>query len=133
MLNVRNKGDAAIAAIAETGGIVGICYLPPIVAKERATFSELTKHAVYLKNRMGASGLAIGSDFIDGQPASRYTNFVKRPEIYGEWPWRYPVDSLAAQQEWLTSLQAHGFSSDEIAALASRNALRVLKQAWSSQ
>lgn len=128
--NVRNKGDGAIDAIAAGGGIVGLCYLPPIVEKGAPTVATLTRHAVYLKRRMGAGGLAIGSDFIDGQPDARYANFLKRPEVYGEWPWRFPVKSLDEQQTWLASLAGQGFSEDEIAALAGGNALRVLERAW---
>ena len=129
--NARNKGDGSIEAIAKGGGIVGICYLPPIVAKGTATLADLTAHAVHLKKEMSALGLAIGSDFIDGQPDERYANFLKRPEVYGEWPWRYPVDGLESQQQWLSSLAKNGFTNDEIVALAGGNALRVLEQAWS--
>ncbi len=128
--NARNKGDGSIDAIAKTGGIVGLCYLPPIVNKGVPTRADLNAHAVYLKARMGTAGLAVGSDFIDGQPDSRYANFLKRPEVYGEWPWRYPVDSLEAQQDWFSSLLAHGFTDEDVAALAGGNALRVLEQVW---
>ncbi|WP_201841902.1 dipeptidase [Microvirga zambiensis] len=131
--NARNKGDGSIDAIAKTGGIIGLCYLPPIVKKGAPTKADLTAHAVYLKDRMGSAGLAIGSDFIDDQPDSRYANFLKRPEVYGEWPWRYPVESLEAQQEWLSSLADDGFTEEDISALAGGNALRVLEQVWRKQ
>ena len=131
--NARNKGDGSIDAIARSSGFVGLCYLPPIVKKGAPSTEDLNAHAVYLKDRMGATGLAIGSDFIDGQPDERYANFLKRPEVYGQWPWRYPVNSLEAQQRWLASLTEHGFTEVDIRALAAGNALRVLKEVWSSK
>ena len=69
----------------------------------------------------------IGSDFITGQPAERYQEFMRKPEVYGTWPWRFPVDSLAQQQELLASLLPAGFSASEIQGFARDNFMRVFR------
>lgn len=58
---------------------------------------------------------------------------MKKPEVYGTWPWRYPVEDLADQQRFLNSLQDFGLSKDEIAGIACENALRVFKQVIGSK
>lgn len=126
--NVRNKSDAALDAIASGGGVLGICYLPPIVRKGvKPTHEEVAAHVTHACQRMGVRHVAIGSDFITGQPAERYQEFMKKPEVYGTWPWRYPVEDLGDQQRFLASLRAHGLSDGDIAAIGQENALRVFK------
>lgn len=129
--NVRNKSDGVLDALKRTGGLVGITYLPPLVRKGvKPTHAELSRHVAHVRGRIGTEHLAIGSDFITGQPAERYEEFMRRPDVYGTWPWRFPVEDLADQQKWLRSLSEIGLSDQDINQLASGNALRVLEQVW---
>lgn len=129
--NVRNKSDAVLDALKRTGGLVGVTYLPPLVRKGvKPTHAELSKHVAHVRDRIGVDCLAIGSDFIAGQPAERYEEFMRRPDVYGTWPWRFPVEDLLDQQKWLGSLGGIGMSEGEIARLAGGNALRVLQKVW---
>ncbi|MCK9918995.1 dipeptidase [Microbacteriaceae bacterium K1510] len=127
--NVRNKQDTVLDALKRKEGVIGICYLMPMVAKgTEQTHGDMAKHAVHVRDRIGARHIGIGSDFILGQPPERYQEFLRRPEVYGTWPWRYPVLDLADQQVFLGSLKQHGFSESEIQGVAGDNFMRVFQQ-----
>jgi membrane dipeptidase len=129
--NVRNKSDDVLDALKRTSGVIGVTYLPPLVRRDvKPSHVELSQHVEHVRNRIGIDHLAIGSDFITGQPAGRYEEFMRRPDVYGTWPWRFPVDDLADQQRWLRSLGEVGLSDNDINQLANGNALRVLERVW---
>lgn len=126
--NVRNRNDETLDAIRANGGVIGICYLPPIVRKGvKPTHAEVAAHVSHVYKRIGIDHIAIGSDFITDQPPERYQEFMKKPEVYGTWPWRFPVEDLADQQRFLESLHGLGLSDKDIGAIAQDNALRVFK------
>ena len=60
-------------------------------------------------------------------PADRYQEFMKKPEVYGTWPWRYPIDSLEDQQVLLRRLQERGLSQDAVQAIAKDNFMRLFQ------
>jgi membrane dipeptidase len=129
--NVRNKSDGVLDALKRASGLIGITYLPPLVRKEvKPSHAELSRHVAHVRDRIGIDHLALGSDFITGQPAERYEEFMRRPDVYGTWPWRFPVEDVRDQQRWLKSLGDIGLSDEEINQLAGSNALRVLEQTW---
>lgn len=128
--NVRNKSDAFLDVLKAKGGVIGLCYLTPLVRMGgvKPTHEDLAAHFVHVRDRIGASHIGIGSDFIEGQPPERYREFLSKPEVYGTWPWRFPVVDLADQQTFLASLPAKGFSESDVAGVAGANFLRVFKQ-----
>jgi membrane dipeptidase len=127
--NARNKSDALMDAMAAKGGVLGITYLPPLVLLPGQTPgpNDVLRHIEYAVGRMGAGHVGIGSDFITDQPAERYQEFMKRPEVYGTWPWRYPVNSLEEQQALLLALQQRGMAEHDVQAIARDNFLRVFQ------
>jgi membrane dipeptidase len=127
--NARNKSDALMDAMAAKGGVLGITYLPPLVLMPGQTpkASDVVTHIEYAVKRMGAQHVGIGSDFITDQPAERYEEFMKKPEVYGTWPWRYPVDSVQDQQQLLASLEKTGLTTAQIQGIARDNFLRVFR------
>lgn len=127
--NVRNKSDALLDALKANGGVLGVTYLPPLVRipGETPTTADVVAHIVHAARRMGPAHVGIGSDFITGQPAERYQEFMRKPEVYGTWPWRFPVDSLAQQQHLLESLLPAGFSASEVQGFARDNFMRVFR------
>ena len=128
--NVRNKSDAILDALKANDGVIGMCYLTAMVSMKRInlTHADMTAHIVHIRNRIGARHIGIGSDFIAGQPPERYQEFMRKPEIYGTWPWRYPVTDLEDQQRFLASLRGSGCSEKEIEGIAGSNFMRVFKQ-----
>jgi membrane dipeptidase len=131
--NARNKSDAVIDALARTGGLLGVTYLPPLVkAGVKPSHGDLAAMMKHVRDRVGSKVLAIGSDFITDQPGERYEEFMRRPDIYGTWPWRFPVEDPEDQQTFLASLREIGMSDDEISAVAAGNAAALLKTVWSN-
>ncbi len=127
--NARNKSDALMDAMAARGGVLGITYLPPLVLLPGQTPgpADVLRHIEYAVKRMGLAHVGIGSDFITDQPADRYQEFMKKPEVYGTWPWRYPVDTLDDQQALLRELQGRGMRAEDVQAIARDNFLRLFQ------
>jgi membrane dipeptidase len=128
--NVRNKSDAVIDALKAKDGVIGVCYLAPLVrmGADKLGQSDVIAHIDHIRKRIGAQHIGLGSDFIHGQPAERYQEFMRRPEVYGTWPWRFPVADLADQQTFLASLRSIGLSDAEIAGIAGENFLRLFSK-----
>lgn len=129
--NVRNKSDAVLDALKANGGVIGLCYLTPLVRMggEKPTHADLVAHLKHVFDRIGAAHIGIGSDFIEGQPAERYQEFLRNPDVYGTWPWRFPVKDLADQQTFLASLKAEGLGESDIQSIAGANFLRAFEKA----
>lgn len=128
--NVRNKSDVVLDALKAKGGVIGLCYLPPIVKMggDKPGHGDVAAHFSHVCKRIGAGHVGVGSDFITGQPAERYQEFMKKPEVYGTWPWRFPVENLADQQRFLQSLERIGLSNGDICAIAHGNFMRIFRQ-----
>lgn len=127
--NVRNKRDSTLDALKKNGGVIGLCYLTPLVRPGGSTpaHADVAAHVDYVRKRIGIPHIGIGSDFITDQPGERYAEFLKKPEIYGTWPWRFPVADLADQQRFLSSLGELGLTEQEIRAVGRDNFLRVFQ------
>lgn len=127
--NIRNKSDAVIDALKNNGGVIGLCYLTPLVRSGTKALGpdDMVAHLVHVRDRIGTDHIGIGSDFIEDQPAERYQEFLRKPDIYGTWPWIFPVKGLAEQQAFLASLRDHGLSERDVQNVAGDNFLRVFK------
>lgn len=128
--NMRNKSDALLDALKVNGGVIGLTYLPPLVRMPKEgspSAKDVIAHFEYCCKRIGAEHVGIGSDFITDQPAERYQEFLRKPEVYGTWPWRFPVDSLQQQQELLESLLAQNLTRTQVEGIAKDNFMRVFK------
>lgn len=127
--NVRNKSDAVLDALKTNGGVIGLCYLTPLVRTGGAkpTHADMAAHFLHVRDRIGVAHIGIGSDFIEGQQPERYQEFLRKPDVYGTWPWRFPIEDLADQQRFLESLQESGLSKRDIQAVASDNFINVFK------
>jgi len=61
--NERNLSDAQLKAIANTGGLVGICFHSPMLKDSGAAFlSDIVDHIQYAVKVMGSDHVAIGTD-----------------------------------------------------------------------
>jgi len=133
--NARNKTDPVLSALARNGGVIGICYLPPLVHVERqpATVDDVIAHIDYVAEKVGPQHVGIGSDFIEGQPAERYEEFMRQPEVYGTWPWRFAITDLPAQNRLFEELLKRGYSDDDVSGIAGGNFRRLLSTVWSAR
>jgi membrane dipeptidase len=127
--NARNKSDALLDGLKANNGVLGITYLPPLVLMpgHKPGMADVVAHIRYAVERIGYEHVGIGSDFIHDQPPERYQEFMRKPEVYGTWPWVYPIDSLPEQQEMLASLSGIGLSQSQIQAIAGDNFMRLFQ------
>ena len=131
--NVRNKRDDLLDALKINGGVAGITYLPPLVADGAPEHQHVLNHVQYIIERIGVAHVGIGSDFIIDQPAERYDEFMRSPEVYGVWPWRFPVKDNADQQTLLASMRSLGLGDADIEAVACNNFMRLFRQVFNNE
>ncbi len=112
----RNLTDKQLAAIRETGGMVGANFATAFLRPEGARDAETTlefvvDHLAYMLERVGEDGVGLGSDF-DG---------AKMPSGLG---------SAAGLQNLVGAMRARGFDEPLIEKVCFKNWLRVLRRTW---
>jgi membrane dipeptidase len=111
--STRNLTDDQLAAIRDSGGVVGLNFGAPFLRPdgertEDTPLSRMREHIDYLAERVGIDGVAFGSDF-DG---------VIIPKDLG---------GVRGLPVLLDHLREAGYSEDELSRIAHRNWLRVLE------
>lgn len=114
----RNLTDKQLAAIRDSGGLVGVNYavsfLRPDGARNPATpLDTIVDHLAYMVERLGEDGVALGSDF-DGALICR------------------EMGSVAGLPALVAAMRARGFGEELIAKICHRNWLGVLERTWSA-
>jgi membrane dipeptidase len=112
----RNLTDKQLAAIRETGGMVGVNFatgfLRPDGRNDTDTPTELIiEHLEHILEHVGEDGVAFGSDF-DGAKV-----------LAG-------IGNAAGLQNLVELMRTRGFGESLIEKLCFRNWLRVLRQTW---
>jgi len=105
----RNLSDAQLRAIAATGGVIGVNFHGPFLARgRRARLRDVVRQVEHLRAVAGIDHVAIGSDFEgDIHPPDELRDASRFP-------------GLAA------ALVQAGFSDSEVRKIFAQNALRVL-------
>lgn len=105
----RNLSDNELRAVAETGGVVGVNFHSPFLARNRvATLDDVVAHVRYLTRVMGPTHVAIGADFEgDSRPPRELAD-------------------VRGYQRLAQALEADGMSRENVARVMAGNALRVL-------
>lgn len=105
----RNLDDAALRAIASTGGVVGVNFHSSFLVKGRpASLDDVVRHVRHLVKVMGVEHVAFGSDF-EGD--------IKPPE---------GLLDVRALPRLAQALEASGMSRKDVERVFGTNALRVL-------
>ncbi len=112
----RNLTDKQLAAICESGGLVGVNYAVSFLRqdgrRDAATpLDTVVDHIAYLVERLGENGVALGSDF-DG---------AMIPEGIG---------SAAGLPNLVAAMRARQFGADLIEKVCFENWMRVLARTW---
>jgi membrane dipeptidase len=112
----RNLTDRQLAAIGETGGLVGVnfatSFLRPDGGRDKNTPLELIlQHTEYMLERVGEDGVGFGSDF-DGA------------QMPGE------LGNAAGLQKLVQAMRDRGLGETLIEKVCFRNWLRVLRRTW---
>jgi membrane dipeptidase len=115
--NSRCLTDAQIDAVGETGGLVGIVYAPAFLRPDGRNQSANTpvalivQHARHVADRIGVERVALGSDFDGTEVPDELGDVTRVPKL-------------------LEEFAKHGFSADEIEAIAWGNWRRTLARCW---
>jgi membrane dipeptidase len=107
--NPRNLDDDQLDRIARSGGVIGVNFHSPFLAKgRRATLDDVVNQVRYLVSKVGAEHVAIGSDF-EGDI---------RPPV--------GLASLAEVQHLARALLRAKISITDVSAIMGGNALRLM-------
>lgn len=108
----RGLTDDQMKALAENGGVAGICFFARFLAEEPkpATVETLVQHLAYMAELVGVDHVGIGTDY-DG---------------VGDLPMVVPELSQLVQVT--RAMMEHGFSEEEIMKIWGGNFMRVLEQ-----
>jgi len=108
-LHPRNLSDAQIRALADRGGVIGLCFYPPFVDRENASLERLLDHAEHIVQVGGVGCLGLGSDF-DGIECT----------VPG-------LEDSSCLPRLTEGLLRRGYAEEDVAAILGGNLLRVLK------
>jgi len=107
----RNVPDDVLTRLPENGGVVMVTFVTSFVNEvgENAVLTDVANHIDHIKNTAGIEHVGIGGDF-DGID----------DVIPG-------LEDVSTYPALLAELSRRGWSEDELAALAGRNLLRVMR------
>lgn len=110
----RNLTDAQLRALAATGGLAGVTFYPPHVAREgRApSIDDPVAHLEHMAEVMGWEHVAVGAD-LDGFDPPGLPGGADTPRLYG---------LLEAR------LRERGWRREQVEGVLGANALRVLRR-----
>lgn len=143
--NPRNQYDAEMKACADKGGVVGIYWMPFLVAGGKPTGADLVRHMDHAVNVCGEDHVSIGTDgmlyktVIDDKARAEQKKFheertAKGISAPGEGP-----DIFNIVAEWDTHLRfrkladglaAAGWKSARIEKILGANLMRLYGAAW---
>jgi membrane dipeptidase len=107
--HARNLTDAEIVLIASTGGVVGIDFHSPFLARRRAaTLDDVVEHVRHVVGVAGVEHVGIGSDFEGG---------IRPPP---------GLQTVRGFQSLARALVASGLRVEDVRSIMAGNALRLL-------
>jgi membrane dipeptidase len=142
----RGKPDDAIAAICDTGGLVGICCVPRFLGG-KGDITALIDHIDYVAKKFGAEHVAIGTDTgynsrFDKEERAKIKRRADGSMPLGtnpQWEHLWPKDDFQTTPEmdqsvsWTNwplftlGLVQRGYADDDVRKILGGNILRVAK------
>ena len=142
--HIRSKPDEVIRAIADTGGLVGICCVPSFLGGT-GDIAALLDHVDHVARKFGPDHVAIGTDtaYSSRNAAAENKKIPSRPRGRAEFRSLWPDDALVpppgvhpkarqslAWTNWplfTVGLVQRGYSDEEIRKILGGNMLRVAR------
>lgn len=139
--HIRAKPDNVLKAIADTGGLVGICCVPSFLGG-KGDLSAMLDHIVYAVKRIGADHVAIGTDvgYSCHNPPGDAKKIPSRGPSRPRWEYLWPRDAFklkgnAPSMAWTNwpmftvGMVERGLRDEDIQKILGGNVLRVARAA----
>lgn len=140
--HIRSKPDEVIRAIADAGGLIGICCIPQFLGG-KGDLAAFLDHIEYAAKRFGVEHVAIGTDiaYTSRNAALENQKVPRTPKTRSRWEALWPADSFVvtpaardslAWTNWplfTVGLVQRGYSDDDIQKILAGNMLRVARAA----
>jgi membrane dipeptidase len=137
----RNLTDEQIVAVAEKGGVVGLCPIVVFVEKakgKRPTLDDYLDHIDYVAEMVGIDHVGVGTDaqlaadtFWDQLEVARFDRVF--PGFLGDYGLEERVEDFHSWSEWINvtrGLLERGYSEEDTQKVLGGNFLRVFQQVW---
>lgn len=147
-IHPRNKTDQVISKIADTGGYIGICCIPPFLGRS-GDINALIEHIIYIVKKFGSEYVAIGTDHGYTSPNlksefEKCSTYVKRRKERTKWENFWHKKDLIYDKKWnkpeqikslswtnwplfTVGLVQRGLSEKQIKNILGENIIRVMK------
>lgn len=122
----RNLTDEQIKLVAETGGVVGVAFMPAFLSEGAPTVETVVDHIEHIAGLVGDAHVCIGPDFSYGPTAEEHRKQRKYEGIKVDLTVPYPIPDAASLPSLETALRNRGFREDAIKNILGDNLLRVL-------
>lgn len=141
----RNFPDHVLKAVAQKGGVIGICGYPNFIStKAIPTMEDFIRMTDYVVELVGVDHVSIGMDYWFGQAGIASNEMAQKLYEYfissGEWttsvyappPWWFPegIETPDKLANLTGALLARGYSEEDVAKIWGGNWLRVMKEVW---
>lgn len=128
----RNLPDEVIKAVADSGGVIGLCAFPSFISADpRPTLDQLVDHAAHIADLVGADHVGLGLDFADeGEEEYDFYGYDERYYPRPPWTWPHGIQWLHQCAAIAPTLGARGFSPQETTGIMGTNFLRALTTIW---
>lgn len=114
--STRNLTDDQLAAVGDSGGLVGVNYAVPFLRAdgkriEDTPLTEQVRHATYIAERIGIDHVGLGSDFDGAMVSSQLGDVTGLPKMIAEF-------------------RAAGWGDEDLHKVCHENWVRVLDTVW---
>lgn len=134
----RNKSNAVLKRLAETGGVVGLSMYPKIMRDgSNCSLDVFLDMITYTVDLVGVDHVGIGSDYYDGWPeteimwwrAGRWSRESAVP-IKGFSTWPAWFRTSGDFQNLVEGMSKRGYSDEEVSKIAGGNWLRLFRDSF---
>lgn len=141
----RNVSDELIRKVADGGGVIGVYFMPYIVADMEPSASDVIAHIEHIANVGGEDAVGIGTDngilplpfddemkaALDAMQQDRLDKGIAAPgEKIGFYPLVQEYNSIDRYRRLVRDLEARGWSQTRLEKLMGTNFLRLYTEVW---
>ncbi|MFX0210988.1 MAG: dipeptidase [Candidatus Hodarchaeota archaeon] len=126
----RNLSDAQIEALADRGGVIGLCFHGSLVGDPPIP-DTLMDHIDHIIDLVGINHIALGPDFIDyimDKMIEEDDRLKEHGIDYGPHEYVKGLENVAQLPNVTRILVAHGYEDEDIVKILGGNLLRIYKK-----